>query len=351
MREQKNNFVVMEISKTDYRVFFEEIKEAIHRSQYEALKQVNKELINLYWEIGKMIVQRQEEFGWGKSIVETLSVDLRNEYPGVKGYSTVNLWRMRKFYTEYEGNEKLSPLVREIGWSHNTVIIDRCKDDLEREFYIKMTRKYGWTKAVLTHQIEGMAYASFMLNQTNFDKSLEEKYRHQAKLAVKDEYSFDFLEMSENYSERELELSLVRDLQKFMTELGGDYSFIGNQYRLAVNGDEFFIDLLLYHRGLQSLVAIELKTTKFKPEYAGQLQFYLRVLNEQEKKAHENPAIGILICKDKNRTVVEYSLKMIDHPMGISSYRTERKVPEEMKSYLPTPEEISKRIEHFLDEE
>ena len=157
--------------------------------------------------------------------------------------------------------------------------------------------------------------------------------------------------MSEDYKERDLELGLVRDLRKFLIELGGDYAFIGNQHRINVGGEEFFIDLLLYHRGLQCLVALELKTTSFKPEYAGQLQFYLTALNEQEKKEHENPAIGILICRDKNRTVVEYALKMMNHPMGISSYRLDKEVPENMKSYLPSPEEITERIKHFLDEE
>ena len=341
----------MEVNKIEYRAFYEEVKEAIRVSQYAALKRVNAELIKLYWDIGKMITGRQEEYGWGKSVVETLSEDLRKEYPGVRGYSSSNLWRMRNFYEAYSVSKKLAPLVREIAWSHNLVILEKCKDDLEREFYIKMTRRYGWTKAVLIHQVEVKAYESFLLSQTNFDKALAEKYKGQAKLVVKDEYSFDFLGMSENYRERELELGLVRDLRKFLIELGGDYAFIGNQYRIQVGSEEFFIDLLLYHRGLQCLVAIELKATSFKPEYAGQLQFYLTALNEQEKKKHEQPAIGILICKDEDRTVVEYALKMMNHPMGISSYRLGKEVPEEMKSYLPTPEEITERIQYFLDEE
>ena len=337
----------MEISKIEYQSFFEEIKEQIRKSQYEALRKVNKELIDLYWSIGRAIVERQEQYGWWKSIVETLSDDLQKTYPGVKGYSASNLWRMRNFYDSYRLNEKLAPLVREIGWSHNLVVMEKCKDDLERQFYIQMTKKFGWTKSVLMHQIEGKSYERFLVNQTNFDKALGDKYRDQAKLAVKDEYSFDFLEMSSDYKERELEQQLIKNIRKFLMEMGGDFAFIGNQHRLQVGGEQFFIDLLLYHRELRCMVVIELKTTDFKPEYAGQLQFYLTVLNEQEKKPEENDAIGILICKEKNRTVVEYALKNIDHPMGVATYTTEKSIPDNLKAHLPSPEELAKRLEIF----
>jgi predicted nuclease of restriction endonuclease-like (RecB) superfamily len=338
----------MKIEESDYKLLLEEIKEKIRKSRYEALKKVNKELINLYWQIGGSIVERQEKYGWGKSVVEQLGVDLQNEYPGIRGYSSSNLWRMRGFYKFYKDNEKLAPLVREISWSHNIVILEKCKDDIEREFYIKMSKKFGWTKAILIHQVEGNSYERFLVNQTNFEDTLVAKYKDQAKLAIKDEYSFDFLEMSEEYRERDLELGLVKDIQKFLIELGGDYAFIGNQYRLKVGTEDFFVDLLLFHRELQCLVAIELKATSFKPEYAGKLQFYLTALNEQVKKEHEQPSIGILICKEKDRTVVEYSLKTTSHPMGVASYRIEKEVPDDLKSYLPTPEEIIKRIEGFL---
>lgn len=339
----------MRIEKESYTSFLSEVKGKIYASQYQALKAVNRELIKLYWEIGGSIVAKQAQYGWGKAIVETLAADLQKEFPGVKGFSAQNLWYMRQFYSEYSGKEKLQPLVGEISWSKHLVIIGKCKEDQEREFYIKMTKKYGWSKSVLIHQVEGKAYERFLLNQTNFDQSLSEKYKHQAKLAVKDSYSFDFLEMSEDYSEREMELGLIRNIRTFLLEMGGGFTFIGNQYRLEVGGDEFYIDLLLYHRQLQSLVAIELKTTKFKPEHAGQMQFYLTALDEQVKAQHENPSIGIIICKEKNRTVVEYALKQSTPPIGIANYTISEKLPENMKDYLPTSEEIAESLGRLLE--
>ena len=212
-----------EIVQDIYQSFLKDIKERILSAQYEALRAVNKELIALYWDLGKMIVERQEEEGWGKSVVEMLSKDLQKEFSGIKGFSAANLWRMRNFHLTYRENEKLAPLVREISWTKNIVIMEKCKDDLEREFYIKLTKKFGWTKNVLIHQVESRAYERFLLNQTNFDRTLPEKYRHQAKLAVKDEYTFDFLELGEEHSERELELALIKitttlpeELQKYL---------------------------------------------------------------------------------------------------------------------------------------
>ena len=339
----------MNLSEQPYKEFLIEIKEKIYQSQYKAFKAVNSELIALYQDIGKSIVEKQEQYGWGKSVVENLSKDLQSEFPGTRGYSSRNLWYMRNFYARYRESEKLQPLVAEIGWSHNVVIMEKCKDDLEREFYMKMTKKYGWTKNVLIHQVEGKSYERFLLNQTNFDKTVPEKYRNQAKLAVKDSYSFDFLEMSEEHSERDMELGLVKNIRKFLMEMGGDFTYIGNQYRLEVAGDEFFIDLLLYHRQLQSLVAIELKTTKFKPEHAGQMQFYLTALDETVKAAHENPSIGIIICKGKNRTVVEYALKRNDTPIGVANYVISEELPEDMQSLLPSAEEIVKSLEGLID--
>jgi len=333
---------------SDYKDFIIDIKEKIRKSQYEAMKAVNTTLINLYWGIGEEIYKQQQEKGWGKSIVEVLSSEIQKEFPGVKGFSARNLWNMRNLYVEYKDNEILQPLVAEISWTKNIVILDRCKDDLEREFYIKMTKKYGWTKDVLINQIENKSYEKYLLNQTNFDKSVPEKYKNQAKLAVKDEYMFDFLELTEEHSEKDLERALVDNIREFLGEMGGNFAFMGNQYHLNVGGDDFYIDLLLYHRSLKSLIAIELKIGEFKPEYVGQLQFYLAALDKQVKMESENPSIGIIICKEKNRTVVEYALSNSDKPIGVSTYKIHDSLPEQMRNLLPSPEEIKKRLDKLM---
>lgn len=232
---------------------------------------------------------------------------------------------------------------------HNLLIFEKCKDNLEREFYVKLTKKYGWTKNILIHQIESGSYEQFVLNQTNFTKALEEKYRHQAKLAVKDSYSFDFLELGKEYDERQLELGLINNIRSFLLEMGGDFTFIGNQYKLDIDGAEFYIDLLLYHRQLRSLVAIELKTTDFIPEYAGKMQFYLSVLDDKIRQEGENPSIGIIICKTKRRTVVEYALKNTGSPMGVADYSLSKTLPKKLKGLLPSSEEIIESLSHLTD--
>ncbi len=335
----------------DFTNFVKEIKNKILSSQYEALKSVNKDLIALYWDIGKNIVEKQEKFGWGKSVVKNLSDELQNEFAGMKGFSVQNLWNMRQFYLEYNENEKLQTLSGEIGWSHNVVIFQKCKDSLEREFYIKMVIKFGWTYRVLDNNIENKSYEKYLLNQSNFDKTLPEKYKHQAKLAVKDEYNFDFLELSDEHSEHQLEIGLIKKIREFLTQMGSDFAFIGNQYKLEVDDEEYFIDLLLYHRRLKSLIAIELKIGKFKPEYAGKINFYLSALNDTIKLPDENPSIGIIICKEKKRTTVEYALKESNQPIGVATYKLTSALPDEMKDLLPSPGEISHRLENLLDRE
>lgn len=234
----------------DYTNLLNEIKERVRSSQYEALKAVNKALIVLYWDIGHLIVERQANQAWGKSVVEQLAKDLQGEFPGSSGFSASNLWRMRQFYQTYATNENLAPLVREISWSHNVVIFERCKDNLQREFYLRMSRKFGWTKNVLIHQIENQSYEKTLLNQTNFDQTVSAAIRQQAKLAVKDEYIFSFLELAEEHSERQLEQALLSRIEHFLQEMGGAFTFLGSQYRLEIEDETYFIDLLLYHRRL-----------------------------------------------------------------------------------------------------
>lgn len=335
----------------NFTIFVKDIKTKILSSQYEALKVVNKELIGLYWDIGKNIVEKQEQFGWGKSVVKNLSIELQKEFIGTKGFSERNLWSMRNFYIEYQDNSKLQTLSAQIGWSHNVAIFQKCKDALEREFYIKMVIKFGWTYRVLDNHIDNKSYEKFLLNQTNFDNTIVEKYKHQAKLAVKDEYNFDFLELGEEHSEYELEIGLINKIREFLAQMGTDFAFFGNQYKLEVDDEEYFIDLLLYHRKLKSLIAIELKIGKFKPEYAGKMNFYLSVLNETIKLPDENLSIGIIICKEKKRTTVEYALKESNQPIGVATYKLTEFLPNDLKGLLPTPSEISQRLGNLLESE
>ena len=308
---------------------------------------MNAETINLYWEIGEEISRQQEANGWGKSIVELLAKELQKEFPGAKGYSAANLWRIRNFYLSYRDSQKLAPLVREISWSNNVVIMEKCKDEFQREFYIQMTKRYGWTKRTLINFIEAQTYEKYLLNQTNFDVTLPVERRTQAKLAVKDEYTFDFAELSPEYTEHELEMQLVSNIRAFLIEMGGDFTFVGNQYHLAVGNRDLYIDLLLFHRRLRSLVAIELKIGEFEAEYAGKMQLYLTVLDEQLKLPEENSSIGIIICKSKDKTYVEYALKQSNVPIGVATYQLRNSLPENMREMLPAPEEIVERLKIF----
>jgi len=329
----------------DYINLLVEVKERVRSAQYEALRAVNKELVGLYWDIGRLITKRQAGNSWGKSIVQQLAGDLQNEFPGGGGFSVSNLWRMKNLYEAYAASEKLAPLVREIGWSHNLIILERCKDPLEREFYIRMTRKFGWSKNVLIHHIENQSYEKALTGQTSFDQTLTPELRAQARLAVKDEYTFDFLELGEEHSERELERGLIARIEEFLRAMGGVFAFAGSQYRLEVAGKEYFIDLLLFHRRLKCLVAIDLKIGEFEPEFVGKMQFYLTALDRQAREEGENSSIGIILCKEKNRTVVEYALHDAGKPIGIATYRMVKRLPAELKGQLPAPEEIARLLQ------
>ena len=329
----------------DYGSLLVAVKERVRAAQYQALKAVNKELVGLYWDIGRMIVGRQHDESWGKAVVQQLAGDLQREFPGTGGFSASNLWRMKAFFEAYSASEKLAPLVREIGWSHNLIILERCNDLLEREFYLRMTRKFGWSKNVLIHQIENQSYEKILLGQTNFDRTLTPELRAQAKLTVKDEYAFDFLELGAEHSERELERALIARIEDFLRAMGGLFAFVGSQFRLEVEDKEYFIDLLLFHRRLKCLVAVELKIGEFQPEFVGKMQFYLAALDRQVREKDENPSIGIILCKEKNRTIVEYALQDGRKPIGVATYQIVKRLPKELKGQLPGPEEIAKLLD------
>lgn len=342
---EKNNSILS----PEYLNFKNEITARIRSAQYEALKAVNKEMIALYWEVGKRITEQQTALGWGKSVVENLSRDIQKEFPGIKGFGVSNMWDMARFYAEYQSNEILQPLVGEISWSKHIVILTKCKETRQRQFYILATQKYGWTKDVLINKIEAKTYENYLLGQSNFDNTLPDKIKNQAILALKDEYTFDLVGLAEEHSEYKLEQAIIKNIRAFLMEFGTDFSFIGNQYRLEVDGKEYFIDLLLYNRRLQAMIAIELKIGEFQPEYKGKMEFYLNILNDTVKLPHENPAIGIIICKSKSRMIVEYALKSSNMPIGVATYSLSSELPEAYKKLLPTSEEIAQKIELLIE--
>jgi predicted nuclease of restriction endonuclease-like (RecB) superfamily len=338
----------MEIEKSGiYTEFLQEIHNRIREAQRQALQVANKQLVTLYWDLGKRIVEKQREEKWGDGVIKRLAIDLQNMFPGAKGFSERSLWKMRDFYVTYSINEKLPPLVAEIGWTHNISILEKCKDPLEREFYIRMTRKYRWSKNQLLQNIENQTYEKMMIGQTNFEATLPAALQDKASMVVKDEYIFDFLELGDNYTERQLENALMLKIEEFLREMGGMVAFVGRQYRIEVDDKEYFIDILLYHRKLKCLMAVELKIGEFEPEYVGKMQFYLATLDAQEKIFGENSAIGIILCKTKSRTIVEYALRESNKPIGVAAYTVTKKLPKELRDQLPTLEQIEKLIDEI----
>ena len=335
----------MSLVPADNPQFLTAITQRVRAVQYQALQLVDREQLQLYWDLGRLIADRQQHAGWGKGIVETLARDLQTEFAGLSGFSASNLWRMRAFYLAYAEDEILAPLVRELGWSLNVVILEKSQSAHERLFYVTQARQYHWTKAALLQQFKAQAYQKTLTAQHNFEQTVPGPQQSSAVLALKDEYLFDFLELSVPHSEYELEQALLGNVRRFLSEMGGDFTFIGNQHRLELAGQEYFIDLLLFHRELQCLVAIELKIDEFRPEYAGKMNFYLSVLNQTVRKPHEQPSIGIIICQSKNRTVVEFALRDVNKPIGVATYTYTDTLPSELRPFFPSNEELVRRLD------
>ena len=320
---------------------FSEVVRLIKKSRFAALKAVNSELINLYWQIGEYIAERIESEGWGKSVVKDLADFIQRTEPTLKGFSPQNLWRMRQLYETYKDAPKLSPLVREISWTNNLIILSRAKSIEEKEFYLRLSASEKLTSRELERQIDSGVFERTMLGNQKLSAVLREIHPD-IETTLRDKYVFEFLDLPETHSESDLQKALIVNFKKFILEIGKDFAYLGEGYRLQVGNEDFYLDLLFYHRGLQCLVNFELKIKKFKPEFLGKLNFYLEALDRDVKKEHENPSIGVLLCKGKDDTVVEYALARNLSPAVIADYET--KLPDK-KLLRAKLDEFSQLIE------
>lgn len=328
----------------DYDAFLNDLKERIRTAQIRAALAVNKELILLYWQIGQDILARQRQQGWGAKVIQKLAKDLKKTFPDLKGFSRTNLLYMRAFAEAYPDEEFVQQLAGQIPWFHNCVLLDKVKDDIERQWYIQKTIENGWSRNVLVMQIETNLYQRQGSAITNFKQTLPQTESDLAHQILKSPYNLEFLNLHEEARERELEQALVRHMRDFLLELGVGFSFVGNQYRLEVEGDEFWIDLLFYHLKLRCFVVIELKVTEFKPEYSGQINFYVNVVDDLLRHPDDQPTIGIVLCRSKKKTVVEYALKGMNQPIGVSTYHLGDKLPEQLQESLPTVEQLEMEL-------
>ena len=343
------------IQPANYEAFLTDLKSRIRAAQIRATLSVNRELISLYWHIGNSIVERQDSQGWGKSIVDRLSRDLQADFPGVGGFSPQNIWHMRRFYLAWTAevsilpqlvgelkSEDLQQLVGEIPWGHNIVLIEKLKDPAQRIWYAKQTPIQGWSRAVLVHQIESDLYHRSGKAVTNFNKTLPPADSDLVHQLLKDPYNFDFLTLAEDAKERDLERGLITHLKNFLLELGVGFAFVGQQHHLEVGGEDFFVDLLFYHLRLRRYVVIDLKVEEFKPEFAGKMNFYLSVIDDQYRHGDDQSSIGLILCKTQNRLIAEYALRDTTKPMGVATYAGA--LPVSLRGSLPSPEELAREL-------
>ena len=338
----------MSIEKSnEYKELISGIKFQIKNSRQKALLAVNEQLLILYWNIGNIILEYQDKSGWGAKVVDSIAKEIKLEFQDLKGFSPRNLKYMRKFALEYKNLEFVQQVVAQIPWSHNVVLMDRIVDVNKRIWYMNKVVENGWSRNVLINQIESNLFErqDSAEKTANFMEKLDAPNNKLALDTLKDPYIFDFITMTEEMNERDIENQLVKKVTKLLLELGSGFAFIGNQYKLSIGGDDYYLDLLFYNLKLRCYVVIELKTGKFKPEYAGKLNFYLSAVDDILKSEIDNPSIGIILCKEKNKLVAEYSLKDMTKPIGVSEYKLLEQIPEELKGTLPTIEEIEDTLE------
>lgn len=330
---------------SEYRDWIKALKSKIYDTKRKVALSINSQLLELYWEIGKDIVERQENSDWGSKLIEQTATELKHEFPEIKGFSRRNLYAIRQWYKFYSKEYSFVPQsVAQIPWGHNRLIITKIKNVDEALFYCNETIKNGWDRDTLEIQIDNDFYNKKGKAVTNFSETLPEK---QSKLAVetlKDPYNFDFLGLHDDALEKSIEDELVKHITEFLLELGQGFAFLGHQYKIEISETDYFIDMLFYHMELRSYIVIELKAGKFKPEFTGKLNFYLSAVDSQLKKQDDNKTIGILLCKKKERIEAEYALRDINKAMGISEYRLTDAIPENLKTKLPSIEELENQL-------
>lgn len=336
------------------------LKERVRAAKQRAILSVNKELISVYWLIGKAIEEQQKIEGWGSKVIEQLSKDLSSEFPDMKGFSSRNLLYMRQFAEAYAITQPVAaqlhvgdfqtiefaqPVVAQIPWTHHTVILNKCKSTEERVFYISKTAEYGWSKSMLSQQIESQLYKRHGQSISNFSETLPAQQATEVSSILKNPYVFEFLEIREDMQERDLERGLIEHLKKFMLELGKGFAFVGNQYKIKVENDDYYLDLLFFNIPLNRYVVFELKIGDFKPEYAGKLNFYINAVDAEIKLPHHQSTIGVLLCKTPNKTEIKYSLKNIVAPIGVSDYLLHNQLPSAMQEELPSDDIINSALD------
>ncbi len=332
------------IKSTNYVQFLNDLKNKVATSRYKAALSVNKELILLYHYIGSEILNSQKQHGWGAKIIDQLSRDLRSAFPEMKGFSTRNLKYMRKFAEEYTEHEFVQQLVAQLPWGHNIFLMDLVPDKQIRTFYINKTIEHGWSRSIMTMQIEKGLHKRLGQAVTNFQEKLPSPQSDLAQYTLKDPYIFDFLSIGDEAQEREVEKALIHHMERFLLELGAGFAFVGRQYHLEVGGQDFYIDLLFYHLKLRCFCVIELKDKDFKPEYAGKMNFHLSAVDDLVKHPSDQPSIGLILCKSKNNILAEYTLRDMSKPIGLAEYRLNEALPENIKVGLPTIEQLETEL-------
>lgn len=328
----------------DYAEWLATLKARIQAAQQRATLAVNRELVLLYWQIGRDILAKQSAQGWGAKVIDRLALDLRNAFPGMKGFSRANLMYARAFAEAWPDEQIVQQLVGQLPWGHNLALLTKTKDNATRQWYAAKAIEHGWSRNVLAMQIESRLYERTGTAVTNFAERLPSPQSDLAIESLKDPYCFDFLGLGEAAQERDIEAALVQHITRFLLELGAGFAYVGRQVNINVGGDDFFIDLLFYHLKLRCYVVVELKAGAFKPEYAGQLNFYLAAVDAQMKAAQDQPTIGLLLCKQQNRLVAEYALRGITNPMGVAQYQLLEALPESLATSLPSIEDIEREL-------